>query len=91
MNDEVTNQSPWPMARNVFSNLELFEEEYRVRTAISAHIDISLESYDLVGDVSYTVSIDDLIQRAKTLLTEETGSQTAGDATTRHYDGTADQ
>ena len=73
------------MARNVFSNLELFQEEYRVRAAISASdIDISMESYDLAEDGDFKASIDDLIGRAKTLLTEETGSQTAGDAITRH-------
>ena len=73
------------MGRNVFSNLELFEEEYGVRTAISAmDADISLEQYGIGDEGDYAVPMRDLISRAKELLTENSVSQTAGDEVLRH-------
>ena len=73
------------MGRNVFSNLELFEEEYGVRTAISsANADISLEQYGIGDEGDYAVSMRDLVSRAKELLTENSASQTAGDELLRH-------
>ena len=74
------------MGRNVFANLELFEEEYAVRTAVSADdIDISLEEYGIGGsEGDYATPMADLISRSKELLTEGGSSQTASDNVLRH-------
>ena len=74
------------MGRNVFANLELFEEEYAVRTAISADdVDISLEDYGIGGNEGdYAIGMTDLLSRSKELLTENSSSQTASDSVLRH-------
>ena len=73
------------IGRNLFSDLELFEQEYNVRAAISAtDLDVSMESYGLVEQNDFKVSMEELVNRAKELLTEKTRSETIGDAVTRY-------
>ena len=56
------------IARNMFSNIELYEELYEVRAAIITHIDydLSLESYDTVEEGVFGINdIGALIEAAK--------------------------
>ena len=55
------------IARNMFSNIELFEELYEVRAAIiTSDYDLSLESYDTVEDGVFGINnIAALIEAAK--------------------------